>query len=67
MEVVIDYKEREKEEKELLNKAMQARVREVSKEQSRISKPIEKKPVEKKTYEKRENAYKREPKAENAI
>ena len=35
--------------------------------QSGGSKPVEKKPVEKKTYEKRENTYKREAKAENAI
>ena len=67
MEVVIDYAAREKEEKELLNKAMQARVQEMSKASSSVSKPVEKKPAEKKTYEKKENSYKREPKAENAI
>ena len=67
MEVVIDYAAREKEEKELLNKAMKARAQEMSKESRSASKPVEKKPAEKKTYEKRENSYKREPKAENAI
>ena len=67
MEVVIDYAAREKEEKELLNKAMQARVQEMSKSSSAASKPAEKKPAEKKQYEKKENSYKREPKAENAI
>ncbi|MBS6184292.1 MAG: PolC-type DNA polymerase III, partial [Clostridium celatum] len=67
MEVVIDYAAREKEEKELLNKAMQARVQEMSKASTASNKPVEKKPVEKKPYEKKENSYKREPKAENAI
>lgn len=67
MEVVIDQAAREKEEKELLNKAMKARVQEMSKVSNVVSKPAEKKPVEKKTYEKKENSYKREPKAENAI
>ena len=67
MEVVIDYAAREKEEKELLNKAMQARVQEMSKVSTAASKPAEKKPAEKKPYEKKENSYKREPKAENAI
>lgn len=67
MEVVIDYAAREKEEKELLNKAMQARVQEMSKASTASNKPVEKKSVEKKPYEKKENSYKREPKAENAI
>ena len=68
MEVVIDYAAREKEEKELLNKAMQARAQEMSKESSGASNPAEKKSAEKKPYEKeRKVVIKREPKAENAI
>ena len=55
MEVLIDYEAREKEEKELLNKAMQARAQEMTKASSSVSKPVEKKSVEKKTYEKKEN------------
>ena len=72
MEVVIDYAAREKEEKELLSKAMEARAKEISNSSNTASKSAEKKvtekkPAEKKTYEKKENTYKREPKAENAI
>ena len=67
MEITIDFEAREKEERELLSKAMQARVQEMSNSSSGGSKPAEKKPAEKKAYEKKENGYKREAKAENAI
>ena len=67
MEITIDFEAREKEERELLSKAMQARVQEMSNSSSGGSKPTEKKPAEKKAYEKKENGYKREAKAENAI
>ena len=55
-----------KEEKELLSKAMKARAQEVTKSVTG-NKSIEKRQAEKKPYEKRENIYKREQKAENAI
>lgn len=67
MEITIDFEAREKEERELLSKAMQARVQEMSNSSSGGSKAAEKKPAEKKAYEKKENGYKREAKAENAI
>lgn len=66
MEVTIDFEARKKEEKELLSKAMKARAQEVTKSVTG-NKSIEKRQAEKKPYEKRENIYKREQKAENAI
>ena len=67
MEIVIDPKEAEKKERELINKALSDRAKEMS-ATSKVSKEAPKaKPAEKKPYEKKENTYKREPKAENAI
>ena len=66
MEVTIDFEARKKEEKELLSKAMKARAQEVTKSVTG-NKSMEKRQAEKKPYEKRENIYKREQKAENAI
>lgn len=66
MQITIDFEARKKEEKELLSKAMKVRTQEVSKNVT-SSKSTEKKQTEKKSYERRENSYKREPKAENAI
>ena len=66
MEVTIDFEARKKEEQEVLSKAMKARAQEVTKSVTG-NKSIEKRQAEKKPYEKRENIYKREQKAENAI
>ena len=69
MEIVIDPKEAERRERELLTKALSDRAKEMASESKLASqsKPVANKPQEKKPYEKRENTYKREPKAENAI
>ena len=65
MEVVVDPKEAARKERELIIKAMTDRARETNTGQQptkAVNKPTEKKP-----YEKKENTYKREAKAENAI
>ena len=65
MEVVIDPEEAARRERELIAKAMSDRAKEMS-----LSPQVVKtasKPTEKKSYEKKENTYKREAKAENAI
>ena len=70
MEVIIDYAEKEKNERKLLNQALQAKALEAQKAgngSKESGKTEEKKPAEKKTYEKKENTYKREPKSENCI
>ena len=70
MEVIIDYAEKEKNERKLLNQALQAKALEAQKAGNGLKesgKTEEKKPAEKKTYEKKENTYKREPKSENCI
>ena len=70
MEVIIGYAEKEKNERKLLNKALQAKALEAQKAGNGLKesgKTEEKKPAEKKTYEKKENTYKREPKSENCI
>ena len=70
MEVIIDYAEKEKNERKLLNQALQAKTLEAQKAGNGLKesgKTEEKKPAEKKTYEKKENTYKREPKSENCI
>ncbi|SCJ47941.1 DNA polymerase III polC-type [uncultured Clostridium sp.] len=64
MEVVISPEEAARKERELIAKAMSDRAKEVS-SAPQVAKPN--KPSEKKTYEKKENTYKREAKAENAI
>ena len=70
MEVIIDYAEKEKNERALLNKVLQAKSLEIQKAGSSYKesgKVQEKKSTEKKPYEKKENTYKREPKSENSI
>ena len=70
MEVIIDYAEKEKNERALLNKVMQAKSLEIQKAGSSYKesgKAQEKKSTEKKPYEKKENTYKREPRSENSI
>lgn len=70
MEVIIDYAEKEKNERKLLNQVLQAKALEAQKAgngSKESGKTEEKKPAEKKTYEKKENTYKREPKSENCI
>lgn len=70
MEVIIDYAEKEKNERALLNKVLQAKSLEIQKAGSSYKesgKAQEKKSTEKKLYEKKENTYKREPKSENSI
>lgn len=70
MEVIIDYAEKEKNERALLNKVLQAKFLEIQKAGSSYKesgKAQEKKSTEKKPYEKKENTYKREPKSENSI
>ena len=70
MEVIIDYAEKEKNERALLNKVLQAKSLEIQKAGSSYKesgKAQEKKSTEKKPYEKKENTYKREPKSENSI
>lgn len=64
MEVVISPEEAARKERELIAKAMSDRAKEVS-SAPQVAKPN--KSSEKKTYEKKENTYKREAKAENAI
>ena len=64
MEVVISPEEAARKERELIAKAMSDRAKEVS-SAPQAAKPN--KPAEKKPYEKKENTYKREAKAENAI
>ncbi|MDU6340651.1 MAG: PolC-type DNA polymerase III [Clostridium sp.] len=65
MEVIIDPEEAARKERELIEKAMSDRAKEVS-VAPQVTKPASK-PAEKKPYEKKENTYKREAKAENAI
>ncbi|CUN70090.1 PolC-type DNA polymerase III [Clostridium disporicum] len=65
MEVIIDPEEAARKERELIAKAMSDRAKEVS-VAPQVTKPASK-PAEKKPYEKKENTYKREAKAENAI
>lgn len=65
MEVVISPEEAARKERELIAKAMSDRAKEVS-SAPQAAKPTNK-PAEKKPYEKKENTYKREAKAENAI
>ncbi|MBC5623942.1 PolC-type DNA polymerase III [Clostridium sp. NSJ-49] len=65
MEVIIDPEEAARKERELIAKAMSDRAKEVS-VAPQVTKPASK-PAEKKLYEKKENTYKREAKAENAI
>ena len=70
MEVIIDYAEKEKNERKLLNQALQAKALEAQKVGSgskESRKTEEKKPAEKKAYERKENPYKKEPKSENCI
>ena len=70
MEVIIDYAEKEKNERALLNKVLQAKSLEIQKAGSSYKesgKAQEKKSTEKKPYEKKENTYKREPRSENSI
>ena len=70
MEVIIDYAEKEKNERALLNKVLQAKFLEIQKAGSSYKesgKAQEKKSTEKKPYEKKENTYKREPRSENSI
>ncbi|MEG1870539.1 MAG: PolC-type DNA polymerase III, partial [Peptostreptococcaceae bacterium] len=65
MEIIISPEEVARKERELIAKAMSDRAKEVS-ANPQVTKPVNK-PTEKKPYEKKENTYKREAKAENAI
>ena len=65
MEVVIDPKEAARQERELIAKAMSHRAKE-NRVESQVVKSSNK-TIEKKPYERKENTYKREAKAENAI